>query len=159
MASERTIAPSSLVYIEGVLSALGSTLLEDGDPQAILSAFITVRNALFDRVNEILLAKSSSVGATEKIVLDKATDQPSQPCNVPPANSCKLLRGLPVAGHAAEIVRWCRRRVLQPTARSFTLPATAGEGPRRAARIGPARTLAVLRNAVRRQREAADIGA
>jgi uncharacterized protein YjbI with pentapeptide repeats len=70
MASERTIAPSSLVYIEGVLSALGSTLLEDGDPQAILSAFITVRNALFDRVNEILLAESSSVGATEKIVLE-----------------------------------------------------------------------------------------
>jgi hypothetical protein len=70
MASERTISPSSLIYIEGVLSALGSNLLEDGDPQAILSAFVTVRNALFDRVNEILLAESSRVGATQKIVLE-----------------------------------------------------------------------------------------
>lgn len=69
MASERTIAPSSLVYIEGILSALGSTLLEDGDPQAILLAFVTVRNALFDRVNEILLAEANLPGVAEKIVL------------------------------------------------------------------------------------------
>lgn len=70
MASERAISPSSLVYIEGVLSTLGSKLLDDGDPQAILAAFVTVRNALFDRVNEILQAEPSSIGAIEKIVLE-----------------------------------------------------------------------------------------
>ncbi|CAN5257604.1 hypothetical protein BH11PSE4_BH11PSE4_38860 [soil metagenome] len=48
LTSERRIAASSLVYIEGMLSALGSTALEDGDPQAILSAFVTVRNALLE---------------------------------------------------------------------------------------------------------------
>ena len=70
MASERTIAPSSLIYVEGILSRLGTTLLEDGDPQAVISAFVTVRNALFERVNEILLNESVSEGDASKILLE-----------------------------------------------------------------------------------------
>jgi hypothetical protein len=73
MASERTIAPSSLVYIEGILSRLGTTMLEDGDPQAIISAFVTVRSSLFERVNEILLNEPASKGDSGKILLEYHT--------------------------------------------------------------------------------------
>lgn len=70
MASERTIAPSSLVYIEGILSRLGTTMLEDGYPEAIISAFVTVRSSLFERVNEILLSEPASKGGSGKILLE-----------------------------------------------------------------------------------------
>jgi len=70
MASERKIAPSSLIYIEGILSRLGSTLLEDGDPQAVISAFVTVRNALFEQVNEILRSEPVSDGQVGKLLLE-----------------------------------------------------------------------------------------
>jgi uncharacterized protein YjbI with pentapeptide repeats len=70
MASEQTIAPSSLIYIEGVLSTLGVTLSDNGDAQAILSAFVTVRNALFDRVNEISAGEPISDGTVERILLE-----------------------------------------------------------------------------------------
>lgn len=73
IASERTIAPSSLVYIEGILSRLGTTMLEDGDPQAIISAFVTVRSSLFERVNEILLNEPASKGDSSKILLEYHT--------------------------------------------------------------------------------------
>src|SRR6266705_4526015 len=50
---ERRLAPSSLVYIEEVFSHLGGSASSASDIQAILSAFMIVRSALVDRVNEI----------------------------------------------------------------------------------------------------------
>jgi uncharacterized protein YjbI with pentapeptide repeats len=70
MASEQTIAPSSLIYIEGVLSRLGTILLEDGDPQAVISAFVTVRNALFERVNHILTNEPAFEGEVGKVLVE-----------------------------------------------------------------------------------------
>ncbi|MDF0585124.1 pentapeptide repeat-containing protein [Bradyrhizobium yuanmingense] len=69
MAFEARISSSSLIYIEGVLSGLGALVLEDGDPQAVLSAFITVRNALFERVNATLLDTDAPAGIADRLAL------------------------------------------------------------------------------------------
>ena len=69
LTSEDRISASALVYIEEILSALGAKVLEDGDPQAVLSAFITVRNALFERVHTAHRDEAYISGMCERIEL------------------------------------------------------------------------------------------
>jgi hypothetical protein len=69
LASEKRLAPSSLVYIETMISDLAKSAIDEGDSRAILSAFITVRNTLFERLNAILDEAGASTELCRRAVV------------------------------------------------------------------------------------------
>jgi uncharacterized protein YjbI with pentapeptide repeats len=68
-AAEQRLAPSSLVYLETMISELAKSAADESDSRAILSAFITIRNTLFERLNAIFAegSKSTELCAKAKI--------------------------------------------------------------------------------------------